>query len=120
MPKLAITCGDPAGVGPEIIAAWLSAHAAESIDVAVIGPARWLATLPSGVERVAVGKADYVATPGVPDAEGARLAIDAMETAAAGCSDGRFAGVVTGPVSKAGMRFPGRPNFLRRGGEANR
>jgi 4-hydroxythreonine-4-phosphate dehydrogenase len=24
--KLAITCGDPAGVGPEIIAAWLAAH----------------------------------------------------------------------------------------------
>ena len=24
---LAFTCGDPAGVGPEIIAAWLAAHA---------------------------------------------------------------------------------------------
>jgi 4-hydroxythreonine-4-phosphate dehydrogenase len=124
MPKLAITCGDPAGVGPEIIAAWLSAHAAEAIDVAVIGPARWLATLPAGVERVAVGKADYVATPGVPDAEGARLAIDAMETAAAGCRDGRFSGVVTGPVSKAelvkvGYAFPGQTEFFanRWGGE---
>jgi 4-hydroxythreonine-4-phosphate dehydrogenase len=124
MPKLAITCGDPAGVGPEIIAAWLSAHAAEAADVAVIGPARWLATLPDGVERVAVGPADYAAIPGVPDAGGARVAIAAMETAAAGCSDGRFSGVVTGPVSKAelvkvGYAFPGQTEFFaaRWGGE---
>jgi 4-hydroxythreonine-4-phosphate dehydrogenase len=124
MPKLAITCGDPAGVGPEIIAGWLSAHAAEAADVAVIGPARWLATLPDGVERVVVGPADYAAIPGVPDAGGARVAIAAMETAAAGCSDGRFSGVVTGPVSKAelvkvGYVFPGQTEFFaaRWGGE---
>ena len=43
-PKLAITCGDPAGVGPEIIAAWLAAHPDEARDTAVIGPARWLAS----------------------------------------------------------------------------
>ena len=41
--KLAFTCGDPAGVGPEIIAAWLAAHRAEAREVAVIGPGRWLA-----------------------------------------------------------------------------
>jgi 4-hydroxythreonine-4-phosphate dehydrogenase len=124
MPKLAITCGDPAGVGPEIIATWLSAHAAEADGVVVIGSARWLATLPAGVERVAVGPADYEATPGKPDATGARVAIAAMETAAAGCRDGRFAGVVTGPVSKAelvkvGYAFPGQTEFFadRWGGE---
>ena len=35
--KLAITCGDPAGVGPEIIASWLAAPPADVADVAVIG-----------------------------------------------------------------------------------
>ena len=50
--KLAFTCGDPAGVGPEIIAAWLAAHPDEAAEVAVIGPARWLGTLPAGAARV--------------------------------------------------------------------
>lgn len=125
-PKLAITCGDPAGVGPEIVAAWLAAHASELAEVAVIGPSRWLATLPenSGLTRVAVGKADYVATLGTPDDDGARVALAAMEEAAAGCVDGRFSGVVTGPVSKAqlagvGYAFPGQTEFFaaRWGGE---
>jgi 4-hydroxythreonine-4-phosphate dehydrogenase len=117
MPKLVFTCGDPAGVGPEIIEAWLGAHPAEVSQVAVIGPADWLATLPEGVERIAVGGADYVATPGEPDAEGARIALAAMETAAGGCREGRFGGVVTGPVSKArladvGYPFPGQTEFF--------
>ena len=124
MTKLAFTCGDPAGVGPEIIAAWLAEHASESADVAVIGPARWLAALPEGIERIAVGPSDYVATPGEPDEAGARIALAAMEEAAAGCHTGRFSGVVTGPVSKArlasvGYTFPGQTEFFaaRWGGE---
>ena len=44
MSKLALICGDPAGVGPEIIAAWLVTHHDEAGSVAIIGPARWLAT----------------------------------------------------------------------------
>jgi 4-hydroxythreonine-4-phosphate dehydrogenase len=124
MPRLAFTCGDPAGVGPEIIAAWLAAQGAARADVAVIGPARWLATLPDGVERIAVGAETYAARAGVPDEAGARIALAAMETAAAGCRDGRFAGVVTGPVAKAelarvGYEFPGQTEFFaaRWGGE---
>lgn len=131
--KLAFTCGDPAGVGPEIIAMWLrgeggarppGAPGAPNADIVVIGPARWLATLPAGAERIAVGPAEYAADPGKPDATGARVAIAAMEAAAAGCRDGRFSGVVTGPVSKAelakvGYAFPGQTEFFadRWGGE---
>ena len=33
--KLAFTCGDPAGVGPEIIETWLRTHRGEAGDVAV-------------------------------------------------------------------------------------
>ncbi len=116
-PKLAFTCGDPAGVGPEIIATWLKAHAAESVDVAVIGPAKWLKTLTGYHECIAVGPADYEAVLGEPDEDGARIALAAMEAAAAGCREGRFAGVVTGPVSKArlaevGYAFPGQTEFF--------
>jgi len=117
MSKLAFTCGDPAGVGPEIIATWLKAHAAESVDVAVVGPAKWLKTLTGYHECIAVGPADYEAVPGEPDEDGARIALAAMEAAAAGCREGRFAGVVTGPVSKArlaevGYAFPGQTEFF--------
>ena len=122
--RLAITCGDPAGVGPEIIAAWLASHPAQLPDVVVIGPARWLATLPPGTPTVAVGLEDYALAPGQPDGDGALVAWAAMERAAQGCTAGEFAGVVTGPVSKArlaqiGYPFPGQTEFFaaRWGGE---
>ncbi len=121
---LALTCGDPAGVGPEIIAAWLQAHAAEAGSVAVIGPARWLATLDTSAAKIAVGLEEFTAEPGRPTGEGALVAWAAMERAAAGCRLGEFSAVVTGPVSKAqlariGYGFPGQTEFFaaRWGGE---
>jgi len=115
--KLAITCGDPAGVGPEIIASWLAAHPADAADVAVIGPAQWLETLPDAGAKIAIGLEEFVARPGRPDGEGALVAWAAMERAAAGCKAGEFSGVVTGPVSKAalaaiGYEFPGQTEFF--------
>ncbi len=115
--KLAFTCGDPAGVGPEIIASWLAAHPGEAADVTVIGPAKWLQTLPAAGAKVAVGLEEFVARPGQPDGEGALVAWAAMERAAAGCRAGEFSGVVTGPVSKAalaaiGYDFPGQTEFF--------
>ena len=115
--KLAITCGDPAGVGPEIIAAWLVAHPAEAGAVTVIGPALWLATLGATGEKIPVGMEEFQATPGQPNGEGALVAWAAMERAAQGCEAGEFSGVVTGPVSKAelariGYPFPGQTEFF--------
>jgi 4-hydroxythreonine-4-phosphate dehydrogenase len=117
MKPLALTCGDPAGVGPEIIAHWLTANPAEAAQVAVIGPARWLATLPAVAAKLPVGLEEYSATPGQPEGEGALVAWAAMERAAAGCVAGEFAGVVTGPISKAalakiGYPFPGQTEFF--------
>jgi len=116
--KLAFTCGDPAGVGPEIIASWLAAHRDEAGGVAVVGPARWLRALPqTRAQLVAVGAEDFAAVEGQPSVEGARVALAAMERAAAGTRDGEFSGVVTGPVSKgwlqkAGYEFPGQTEFF--------
>jgi len=119
---LALTCGDPAGVGPEIIAAWLKANPAESAHVVPIGPQCWLDSM--GVKGVAVGSADFSIEPGKPSIEGAKIALDALEAAAAGCHDGKFSAAVTGPVSKtwmqkAGFTFPGQTEFFatRWGGE---
>jgi 4-hydroxythreonine-4-phosphate dehydrogenase len=122
--KLALTCGDPAGVGPDVIMSWIQAYPEEARQAAVIGPARWLAQLPAAGDRIPVGLEEFAAEPGRPTGEGALVAWAAMERAAAGCRDGEFSGVVTGPVSKAwlariGYPHPGQTEFFaaRWGGE---
>lgn len=117
MKPIAITCGDPAGIGPEIIASWLEANPDEAHGVAVIGPPRWLEQLPGDAMRIAVGLDDYSANPGQPDGDGALLSWAAMERAAEGCKMGEFSGVVTGPVSKeqlvaVGYSYPGQTEFF--------
>ncbi|HVU37468.1 MAG TPA: 4-hydroxythreonine-4-phosphate dehydrogenase PdxA, partial [Opitutales bacterium] len=119
---LALTCGDPAGVGPEIIAAWLRANPAEAARATPIGPQCWLDTL--GVAGLAVGPRDFELTAGRPSLAGAKVALEALEAAAAGCKEGKFSAAVTGPVSKswlqkAGFTFPGQTEFFaaRWGGE---
>lgn len=118
---LALPCGDPAGVGPDLIDAWLRAHPAEADTVVPIGPADWVARLGRGL---AVGPADYASQPGRPDEAGQLIALEAMELAARGTTGGRFAAVVTGPVNKkrlaeVGYPFPGQTEFFaaRWGGE---
>ena len=118
---LALTCGDPAGVGPELIASWLRAYPEHAAAVTPIGPAKWIARLGQGQ---AVGPADYEARPGQPDEAGQLIALEAMELAARGTTGGRFSGVVTGPINKKGLAdvgytFPGQTEFFahRWGGE---
>jgi 4-hydroxythreonine-4-phosphate dehydrogenase len=122
--KLALTCGDPAGVGPEVLMSWMQAHPAEARQAAVIGPVRWLDQLPEAGEKISVGLEEFAAQPGRPTGEGALIAWAAMERAAAGCLAGEFSGVVTGPISKAclaniGYPHPGQTEFFaaRWGGE---
>jgi 4-hydroxythreonine-4-phosphate dehydrogenase len=90
----------------------------------VIGPERWLDSLPTGIGKSVVGIEDYVPSPGKPDGESSLVAWAAMEKAAQGCIAGEFSGVVTGPVSKEhlariGYPFPGQTEFFaaRWGGE---
>jgi len=112
--RLAITCGDPAGVAPEIIEKWLLESPEWQDIVTVIGPPDWVAKLPG--EHLACG-VENVLTPGEPTEEGAATAWEAMRIAAKGCREGRFSAVVTGPVSKArlqaiGYPFPGQTEFF--------
>lgn len=101
-PRLAITCGDPAGVGPEIITTWVRSRSPLVADSVIIGPQRWLDIASTGYEAgaVAVGAPSFRATPGRPTIGGARITLEAMRVAAAGCRDGLWDAVVTGPVSK--------------------
>lgn len=115
---IALTCGDPAGVGPELIAAWIKSHPKLMDQVAPIGPLSWLKTLGiKNTESLAVGSSNYLINSGKPDAEGSRIAIAAMELAAKGVAEGKFRAVVTGPVSKnnlsrVGYKFPGQTEFF--------
>lgn len=115
---IALTCGDPAGVGPELIAAWIKSHPQLINKVAPIGPLSWLKSLGiKNPEFFAVGPNNYLINSGKPDAEGSRIAIAAMECAAKGVAEGKFRAVVTGPVSKnnlsqVGYKFPGQTEFF--------
>lgn len=112
---IALTCGDPAGVGPEIARRWLEAHSEDRDIVVPVGPAPWIDSL--GLDGEACPAGDRLFEPGRPCAEGARAAWEALQLAAQGCLDGRYRGVVTGPVSKAelqavGYPFPGQTEFF--------
>lgn len=97
--RIAVTVGDPAGIGPEIV------------RLALTSP-----QLDDGVTFEVLG--DHgAARPGQPTPEGAYAALCALESAAAGTLEGRYDGVVTGPIHKALMRsagfdFPGQTEFF--------
>jgi len=123
---LAVTCGDPAGVGPEVIASVLREDSAEAADCLLLGPRAWGEPLAAstGAAFEAVGPETFASVPGRAEDDGSRVALEAMERAAQGCLEGRFRGIVTGPVNKAALRrvgydFPGQTEFFatRWGGE---
>ncbi len=114
LPRLLLTMGDVAGIGPEILAtAWphLTAHCQPT----VIGdPAR----LPPGIPCVNPSKADLARVPvGVVAAEAGRAAYDWLCFAIDECLAGRADGIVTCPLHKeglhaAGIEFPGHTEIL--------
>ena len=80
--NIAVTSGDPAGIGPEVIERWLATLPATGARrYTIFGAARWLAglRLPAGVAAEAVGEADFQAEPGRPGDAGSRVALAAME-----------------------------------------
>ncbi len=123
---LALTCGDPAGIGPEVIEGALEEDSLNGGDCMLIGPEVWAKPLADrfGIGYVSVGSSDFRIEAGKPTVEGAGVALTALETAAAGCLEGSFRGTVTGPVSKhwlqkVGFVYPGQTEFFAKawGGE---
>ena len=96
-PVIGLVAGDPAGVGPELLAEALR-HPPEGVTLTVVGDAS-------------------ARTPGHPDRAGSERAVAALEEAARRALSGELAAVVTGPVSKkhlheAGFAFPGQTEFF--------
>ena len=116
---IAITCGYPAGVGPEIIERLCGSDPDLLENCVLLGPASWLERVEGAgqVTAEAVGPSDFQLRPGEASNAGAQVALAGMEAAAAGCREGRFRGVVTGPVNKywlkqVGYTWPGQTEFF--------
>ncbi|MEM0964685.1 MAG: 4-hydroxythreonine-4-phosphate dehydrogenase PdxA [Verrucomicrobiota bacterium] len=121
---IAITGGDPSGIGPEVVEAWWSENKTSEPHYVFVGPADWLTRLEQihPIHGIEVGRSG--AMPGRPNVEGARTAFACLESVAHGCLQGFYSGVVTAPVSKswlakAGFPHPGQTEFFaaRWGGE---
>ena len=136
---LAISLGDPAGIGPEVIAeAWARREAESLAPFLCVGgagllqsaaatrgislPVQQIATPDQALEVFGsalpvLGSGDCPWMPGLPNPEGARLAHDSLAAATALAVDGRAAGIVTAPIAKAelaaiGFAFPGQTEFV--------
>ncbi|KPN19717.1 4-hydroxythreonine-4-phosphate dehydrogenase [Xanthomonas sp. Mitacek01] len=124
-PRLALVPGEPAGVGPELCirAAWREVdadlvaigdraalqRAADAIGLDIEFTDAEAADVAPGTLRL-IELPHAAATPfGTPDPRNARSVIDGLLHAAAGCRDGRFDGMVTGPVHKAAINAGGVP-----------
>jgi 4-hydroxythreonine-4-phosphate dehydrogenase len=108
--RLAVTLGDPRGIGPEIVAAALGSPL--GAEITAIGAEEQLEAVPAA-RRVAVGRWD-----GRGDARRAgAITGHAIETAARMALAGEADAVVTAPASKqalhlAGFPFPGHTEML--------
>ncbi len=135
MAPIAISLGDPAGIGPEIAAkAWEAREVRQLPAFVALGNARAIERIWSGplarvgsLEEAArvfathlpvlqIGDAVDV-EPGRPDIDGARSALDALEVAVGLTRSGAASALVTGPVSKAqlygvGFTHPGQTEFV--------
>ena len=107
-PRLAVTLGDPRGIGPEIVAKMLrDGRASEAADLLVVGP--------RGTEvEVAEAIGDW--KPG-DDKLAGKLAGAAIERAVALAKSGTVQGIVTAPIDKSvllqgGYDFPGHTEML--------
>lgn len=132
---LAISMGDPAGIGPEIIAkAWARRESDALPCFFAVGDVRALSAVWNGpVERIddprdtarVFGRALPVVSvvdgdaiiPGKPDIGGARCALQSLELAAGLARSDAASGLVTAPVSKAelyriGFDYPGQTEFV--------
>jgi 4-hydroxythreonine-4-phosphate dehydrogenase len=127
--RLALTVGDPGGVGPEITGSLLATRALSGADVFVVGAhsalSSWLPAGACGAARaITPAEAARLEAPdsfpvyidtgadtayrlGRPTAEGGRASGLAVEIAAALAKRGLVEGIVTGPVSKEALALAG-------------
>jgi 4-hydroxythreonine-4-phosphate dehydrogenase len=134
-PPLAVSMGDPAGIGPEIIAKAWAARTSNGLAsffavgdpravkqvwdgpvVAITDPQEATAAFENGLPVISAADAGHV-KPGEPDVDGAHCALQSLELAAGLARSGAAGALVTGPVSKKqlydiGFTYPGQTEFV--------
>jgi 4-hydroxythreonine-4-phosphate dehydrogenase len=134
LPAIALTTGEPAGIGPELCLA--VAQRAWPARLVAVGPAAHLEALArrlqpdvsirtvsrpephqAGVLQVIDLPLERCATMGQPDPANAPAVLAMLRRAAEGCLAGEFDAMVTAPVHKAvindaGLPFSGHTEFL--------
>jgi len=115
--RVALTTGEPAGIGPEIAVAALDALPAD-VDCVLIGDRSLFAhaRLPAGVSIEHVPLA-APAVAGRLDVRNAHYVLAMLDRAIEGAVAGEFDAIVTAPVQKsvindAGVRFTGHTEYL--------
>ncbi|GHU26838.1 4-hydroxythreonine-4-phosphate dehydrogenase [Betaproteobacteria bacterium] len=138
MPVIAVTSGEPAGIGPELCLR-LVEHSARSqlpARLVVLGDKELLAARARlldarvelrdwqpaaspepGILDVLPMQADVKSVPGKPDPANSRYVLRLLDRALSGCMSGEFAAMVTAPVHKgvindAGIPFTGHTEYL--------
>lgn len=137
LPRLAITAGEPAGIGPELVArlaatdlaadlvavmdpdllAEAAARAGITLDIQRHDPATPLSGRCPGMIRVAPLALTAHAEPGRLDPRNAPYVLATLARAADGAASGEFDAIVTAPVHKglindAGIPFTGHTEFF--------
>jgi len=133
LPVIAVTPGEPAGIGPDVcLMLGERSHAAALVLIADREMLRQRATalgrhtqLSGWTGRSAATPGVYIrhvpaavsAVPGTLNPANSRYVVEALGVAADGCLRGEFDGLVTGPVHKgvindAGIAFTGHTEFL--------
>ena len=127
-PRVAITLGDPRGIGPEIVAQVLH-DAPAGAEYVVVGPQDLIASLPGehvtvgGKREKGKGKGEtsgqtFPLPPfSFPPAEAGKVVGESVETAARMALAGEVQAIVTGPAEKqafnrAGFHYPGHTEWL--------
>jgi 4-hydroxythreonine-4-phosphate dehydrogenase len=110
-PVIALTSGEPAGIGPELCVRL--ARESSPADLVVIGDRSLLAGSPR-IEHVPLARP---ATAGKLDAANARYVLAVLDRAIRGCVAGEYDAMVTAPVQKsvindAGIAFTGHTEYL--------
>lgn len=131
MTRIAITLGDPAGIGPEVVLKALGDRAiASTCSMAIVGSRSVLVQTyrqlhdrgqmvanPDDFEIIEVETGDNGFTPGIGNSQSGALSFAYLETAIARTLAGEFQGIVTGPIAKslwklAGYEYPGQTELL--------
>jgi 4-hydroxythreonine-4-phosphate dehydrogenase/1,2-dihydroxy-3,5-cyclohexadiene-1,4-dicarboxylate dehydrogenase len=128
-PRLAVTLGDPNGIGPEIVLKALHAAPEWRSRVTVFGPLAVLDRtaaalgLQGMLKELRVESAGPIAPgkhrPGVVCAEAGASTVAAATTALQACQRGEYAAVIAAPhhetaIHRAGIAFSGYPSLVAR------